>query len=131
VNGKGGFIASDLSFYGANAKPAQMRAVILDPDQNLPSDKKATTVVTLSGQKFTGLLRVRDNFSVSIQTLDGTFHFFPKSELAQTDFGSRSLMPAASSLSGKEVDNLVSYLLRTGNENSKHTPAAKSDDADN
>ena len=94
VNGKGGFIGSDLSFYGAEAKPNQMRAIILDPDKNLPADKKATTVVTNSGQKITGMLKVNDNFSLSLQTLDGAFHFFPKSDLAQVDLGSRSLMPA-------------------------------------
>ncbi len=131
VNGKGGFIGSELSFYGADAKPERMRAVILDPDKNLPAEKKAITVVTNSGQKFTGLLKVNDNFSLSIQTLDGAFHFFPKSELAQVDFGSQSLMPA-STLNGKEVDDLVSYLLNIGSENSKRSPAhsADSDDDD-
>ena len=75
-------------------------------------EKKATTVVTLTGQKITGMLKVNDNFSLSIQTQDGVFHFLPKSELAQVDIGSRSLMPAASTLDGKEVDDLVSYLLQ-------------------
>jgi cytochrome c oxidase cbb3-type subunit 3 len=133
VNGEGGFIGSDLSFYGADAKPDQIRAIILDPDKNLPADKKATTVVTLTGQKFTGMLKVGDNFSLSLQTPDGAFHYLPNSELAHVDLYSRSLMPAGSTLSSKEVDDLVSYLLRTGDENSKHssTHSAKSDDDDN
>lgn len=133
VNGKGGFIGGDLSFYGAGAKPDQTRAIILDPDKNLPADKKATTVVTVTGQKITGMLRVKDNFSLSIQTPDGAFHFLPNAQLAHVDFGSRSLMPAGSKLSSKEVDDLVSYLLHTGDENSMHssTHAAKSDDDDN
>ena len=133
VNGKGGFIGSDLSFYGADAKADQIRAIILNPDKNLPAGKKATTVVTLTGQKITGMLKVKDNFSLSIQTPDGAFHYLPNSELAQVDFGSRSLMPAGSTLSGQEVDDLVSYLLRTGDENSRHssTHSAKSDDDDN
>jgi cytochrome c oxidase cbb3-type subunit III len=130
VNGKGGFIGSDLSFYGADTRPDQMRAVILDPDKNLPADKKATTVVTITGQKITGLLKIDDNFSLSLQTLDGKFHFFPKSDLAQVDFGSRSLMPA-STLNSKQVDDLISYLQRTGDENSKRSPhASKSEDND-
>jgi cytochrome c oxidase cbb3-type subunit III len=130
VNGKGGFIGSDLSFYGADTKPDQMRALILNPDKNLPADKKATTVVTITGQKLTGLLKINDNFSLSLQTLDGKFHYFPKSELAQVDFGSRSLMPA-STLNSKEVDDLISYLQRTGNENSRRSPhSSKSEDND-
>src|ERR1700722_5054305 len=130
VNGKGGFIGSDLSVYGADARPDQIRAIIRDPDKNLPARKKATTVVTLTGQKITGMLKVNDNFSLSIQTQDGTFHFLPKSELAQVDIGSRSLMPAASALDSKEVDDLVSYLLRTGDEN-PHSAKADDDDNDN
>src|SRR5580704_917694 len=130
VNGKGGFIGSDLSVYGADAGPDQIRAIILDPDKNLPVQKKATTVVTLKGQKITGMLKVNDNFSLSIQTQDGAFHFLPKSELAQVDIGSRSLMPAASALDSKEVDDLVSYLLRTGDEN-PHSAKADDDDNDN
>jgi cytochrome c oxidase cbb3-type subunit 3 len=131
VNGKGGFIGSDLSFYGADATPDRMRAIILDPDKNLPADQKATTVVTSTGQRVTGMLRLNNNFSVSLQTLDGTFHFLPKSELAQVDIGSRSLMPA-STLNSKEVDDLISYLLNTGTENATHSPehSAKSDDHD-
>jgi putative heme-binding domain-containing protein len=131
VNGKGGFIGSDLSFYGADATPKQIRAIILDPDKNLPPQKKATTVVTLTGQKYTGMLKVNDNFSLSLQTLDGTFHFLPRSELAQIDIGSRSLMPAASTLSGKEVDDLVSYLLHTAAENPSYQSSKADDDDDN
>ena len=133
IKGKGGFIGADLSFYGADAKPDQIRAIILDPDKNLAADKKATTVVTVAGQKITGMLKVKDNFSVSIQTPDGAFHYLPNSELAHVDLYSHSLMPAGSTLSTKEVDDLVSYLLRVGDENSKSssTHSAKSDDDDN
>jgi cytochrome c oxidase cbb3-type subunit 3 len=131
VNGKGGFIGSDLSFYGADAKPDRIRAIILDPDKNLPADQKATTVVTSAGQRITGMLRINNNFSLSIQTQDGSFHFLPKSELTQVDIGARSLMPA-STLDSKQVDDLVSYLLNAGNENATHSPehSQKSDDHD-
>jgi cytochrome c oxidase cbb3-type subunit III len=131
VNGKGGFIGSDLSFYGAVARPDQIRAIILDPDKNLPPQKKATTVVTLAGQKLTGMLKVNDNFSLSLQTPDGAFHFLPRSELAQIDIGSRSLMPAASTLSSKEVDDVVSYLLHTAAENPSSQSSKADDDDDN
>lgn len=129
VNGRGGFIGSELSYYGASAKPEAMRAVILDPDKTLPVDKKATTVVTRGGEKVTGIVRINDNFAISLQTLDGAFHFLPKAEIVQSDFGSRSLMPAARGLSNSEVDDLVSYLLQVGLENAKRSPKnAKPDD---
>jgi cytochrome c oxidase cbb3-type subunit 3 len=131
VNGKGGFIGGDLSFYGANAKPEQMRAVILDPEKNLPPENKATTVVTKSGSTITGMVKGNNNFSISLQTADGAFHFLQKTDLTQVDLGARSLMPA-SKLDSKEVDDVVSYLLHAGAENAKGSPehASQSDDHD-
>jgi cytochrome c oxidase cbb3-type subunit III len=133
MNGKGGFIGSDLSFYAAGVKIDPMRAVLLDPEKNLPADKKATTVVTKSGQSITGMLKVNDNFALSIQTLDGAFHFLNKSDLAKVELGVHSLMPPSTSLTPKELDDLISYLIRTADENTKHSPGnkAKSDDDDN
>jgi cytochrome c oxidase cbb3-type subunit III len=130
VNGKGGFLGSDLSYYGAEASPDRIRAILLDPQKNLSQDQRATTVVTQAGQKITGMLKIHDNFSVSLQTADGNFHYFPKSELAQVDFGSRSLMPATS-LNGKELDNLISYLLHIADENTNRAPQPPKSDDDN
>jgi cytochrome c oxidase cbb3-type subunit 3 len=134
VNGKGGFIGSDLSLYGADESAGQIRSVILDPERNLPPRKKATIVVTHAGQKFTGMLKVDDNFSVSIQTMDGDFHFVQKSQLTHIDLGSHSLMPVnyGSMLNDKQINDLVSYLLYVGTENSKLSPtqSSKSDDDD-
>jgi putative heme-binding domain-containing protein len=124
VNGKGGFIGTDLSLYGTHESAGQIRSVILDPERNLPPQKKATTVATHTGQQFTGLLKVEDNFSVSIQTMDGEFHSFQKAQLTHLDVGSHSLMPDnyGSMLNDTQINDLVSYLLHTGNENSKRSP---------
>lgn len=134
VNGKGGFIGSDLSLYGTHESAGQIRSVILDPERNLPPQEKATTVVTNTGQKFTGLLKVEDNFSVSIQTMDGEFRHFQKSQLTDVDVGSRSLMPGnyRSMLNDTQINDLVSYLVHTGSQNSKRFPkqASKSRDDD-
>ena len=103
----------------------------MDPEKNLPSQKKATTVVTHTAQKFTGMLKVEDNFSVSIQTINGDFHFFQKSQLARIDVGSHSLMPVnyGSMLNDQQVNDLVSYLVHVASENSKRSPiqSSKSD----
>ena len=130
VHGKGGVLGSELSYYGADAKPEQIRAILLDPEANLSPGQKATTVVTNTGEKVTGMLRLKNNFSLSLQTADGAFHFFSRPELSQVDYGTRSLMPK-SVLTENEVNDLISYLLRTGSENGKHSPAEKSDDDDN
>jgi cytochrome c oxidase cbb3-type subunit III len=132
INGKGGFIGSELSFYGADAKLDQLRAILVDPDKNLTVQKKAVTVVTRTGQTTTGMLKLNDNFSLSLQTPDGSFQSFLKSDLTQVDFGSRSLMPPAK-LNSKEMDDLISYLLQVGNDNATRTPShsSNSNDDDN
>jgi cytochrome c oxidase cbb3-type subunit 3 len=129
VNGRGGFIGSNLSYYGAETAPDKIRAIILNPEENLPADKKATTVVTHSGQTLTGMLKVNDNFSLTLQTPDGAFHFLSKADLSRVDFGAHSLMPA-STLSGKEVDDLVSYLLQTGADAAKNSGTQTASDDD-
>jgi cytochrome c oxidase cbb3-type subunit III len=128
VNGKGGFIGRDLSLYGADETADRIRSVILDPERNLPPQKKAATVVTHAGQKFTGMLKMDDNFSVSIQTMDGDFHFFQKSQLTHIDLGSHSLMPVyyGSMLNDEQINDLLSYLLHVAIENSKRSPTRSS-----
>jgi hypothetical protein len=78
------------------------------------------------------MMKVNSNFTLTLQTPDGKFHFLPKAELSKIDIGGHSLMPPTTSLTSKEMDDLVSYLLRAGDENAKRTPMhpAKDDDDD-
>ena len=119
VNGKGGFIASDLSLYGSHESADQIRGVITDPENKLPSRSNATTVVTRAGEKVTGIVRSNDNFSLALQTLDGSFRFFHKSDLKQIDMEAHSLMPDnySATLHGDELNDLIAYLLSVGTEN--------------
>ena len=69
------------------------------------------------------MARNEDNFSLQIQALDGTFHFFTKSELRSIEYQARSLMPSdyGSRLSRQELDDLVSYLMNVGRANGVRT----------
>ncbi len=113
VAGQGGFIASDLSGYGKQHSPDVIRSAILDPNKNLDPRHGTVIAVTRDGQKYTGVVRNEDNFSLQLQTLDGKFHFFEKAELARVEHEPRSIMPSnyASTLSGSELDDLVSFLF--------------------
>jgi len=130
ARGKGGFIASDLSYSDSNLSTDRLRQVILDPVNSLPAQKKAVTITTSDGQKYMGALRAQDNFSISIQTMDGAFHYFPKSQLTSLDIGTRSLMPHdyRSKLSDVEVNDLVSYLIRIGSQSPKPEDTSSDDD---
>jgi putative heme-binding domain-containing protein len=109
VAGEGGFLGADLSAYGANHGEADIRQAIVKPDS-----KGTVSVTTREGQKFLGLLRNEDNFSLQLQTPDGQFHFFDKQALAHIDRHVQPLMPQnyASQLSKAELDDVISFLMK-------------------
>lgn len=113
VAGQGGFLGSELSSYARGKTSQQVRHAILNPGLDPDPRKKVAVVVARDGTQLTGILRNRDNFSVQLQTSDGRFHFFPTSELSRVEIGPETLMPSdyEQKLSGRELDNLVSYLI--------------------
>ena len=78
-------------------------------------------VTTADGQTLTGVVRNEDNFSVQLQTPDGTLHLFARNQLQSIEYQTRSLMPDdyASRLNRKELDDLVSYLVSIARGKSK------------
>jgi len=115
INGSGGFFGADLSSYGSNASIEEIRSAIADPDKNLDPRARTVLVTSRDGRQFMGIARNEDNFSLQLQSLDGAFHLFAKSDLEHLEYQPRSLMPSdyGSILSRGELDDLVSYLVRT------------------
>lgn len=118
VNGAGGYAASDLSNYGDTVSALHIREAITNPNQNLDRRSKTVVVTTLDGHTLTGIARNEDNFSLQLQTIDGAFHFFEKSNLQRIEHRPESLMPSdyASRLQPRELDDLVSYLMSLGHQ---------------
>lgn len=116
VNGHGGFIAADLSGYGLGRLVADMRAAIVDPDRKLDRSAQYVTVVTSDGKAYTGFVRSGDNFSFVLQSGDGVFRLFARSNVLRVEYSGHSSMPRdyATRLSSKELDDLISYLSKTG-----------------
>ena len=52
------------------------------------------TATIRGGEKVVGRIRNEDNFSLQLQTLDGTFHFVIKSDLEGLEYNSQPLMPS-------------------------------------
>jgi cytochrome c oxidase cbb3-type subunit III len=111
--GKGGFIASDLSGYGRSHAAEQIRSAITSPTPISNGQAKMVRATTRSGEKYLGRIRNEDNFSLQLQTLDGTFFFVEKSDLESLD-NSQTLMHAdsGSTLTSNELNDVVSYLMR-------------------
>lgn len=126
VAGQGGFLGADLSAYGSSHAPAEIREAIVDPNKNSDPRHGTVIVVMRTDDKFTGVLRNEDNFSLQMQTADGTFHFFDKASLERIERPAQSLMPSQyeSKLGSKNLDDIVSYLM---NSSTKQSPFTQKD----
>jgi cytochrome c oxidase cbb3-type subunit III len=127
VGGRGGFLASDLSSYGGEHAPEEIRSAILHLATAASPEGGAATVTTRTGERLTGLVRNEDNFSLQLLDEQGKFHLLMKSEVATFERDRRSPMPGdyGSRLTAAEVDALVAYLMSeasrsTAGENVQH-----------
>ena len=113
ADGKGGFIASDLSAYGRSHSPQEILHRILTPQNDDRARDSVAVVTTNDGQKIRGIVRNEDNFSLQLQSLDGVFHLLTKSELHSVEYEAEPLMPGnyGSLLPRQELDDIVRYLM--------------------
>ena len=112
VSGQGGFLGPDLTAYGQTHTADQIEAAITNPAAR-ESQRSRITVTTSAGERYEGVLRNEDNFSLQMQTADGAFHFFSKADLKAMDRSQDSLMPSdyRSRLSPVQFKDLSSFLL--------------------
>jgi cytochrome c oxidase cbb3-type subunit 3 len=115
VGGKGGFLGPDISNYARTRSADEIRDAIKNPDSARKAEEKIVLAVTRDGKKYVGLVRNEDNFSLQLQTVDGSFHFFMKSELQMLEPQPQSVLPAGyhSALGGRDLDDVISFLIRS------------------
>ncbi len=113
VNGRGGFIGSDLSMSATDSSPEDIRQAIVKPTLESRRGRAQVQVTLLDGRVLEGVIRNEDNFSLQLQTLDGVFHFLQRPEVASVKPSARPLMPDdfGQTLSSAEVDDIVGYLM--------------------
>ena len=111
AGGRGGFIAPDLSAYGQTRSPEKIKAAITTPSERDASESMVSAVA-INGERYNGILRDEDNFSLQLQSTDGSFHLLSKADLKSIERG-KSIMPSdyKSKLSDAELNDLVSYLM--------------------
>lgn len=116
VAGSGGFLAADLSNYGRTHSEDEIRSAITRPNQGM--EARSVLVKTRDGQTYSGRIRNEDNFSLQLQSRDGTFYFLTKSDLDAIEYSSQSIMPSdyGTRLSSKEVHDIISYLIKSAND---------------
>jgi cytochrome c oxidase cbb3-type subunit III len=124
IAGKGGFIASDLSTYANTHAAEQIRSAMTAPAPAGDRRARLVTTTTREGGKIIGRIRNEDNFSLQLQTLDGTFVSLAKSDLERLEYSTQTLMPSdySSTLSPDELNDVVSYLMKVANASGSSTP---------
>ncbi len=127
IGGTGGFIGPDLSAYAHTHRAKKIRTAIVAFSES-HSAKSMVTAIAVDGQRYQGVVRNEDNFSLQLQSIDGTFHFFSKANLIAIERGSNSIMSSDynKKLSAGQLNDLVSYLLSVA-KNSKPGPARGDD----
>jgi len=125
--GKGGFIAGNLTRYGRGRSVDEILAAITHPDNPLVPSSEVVTVTTHAGEKITGVLRNEDAFTLALETEDGRFHLLERSDAADVDYSRRSLMPRdyARRLTPKELNDIVSFLMVAGGSPRPPEPAGR------
>lgn len=134
VAGQGGFLGPDLTAYGAAASAKQIQEAILNSNRIVPPGYKSAVATTREGSTVEGIVRNEDNFSVQLQTQDGAFHFFQKSDLQKFEYSKQALMPSNYSqrLTQDELNDVVSFLMGTTSSRDKASSrrAQAQDDAE-
>lgn len=115
VRGKGGFLAEDLSEYAGGRAVAAIRSAIANPSVSPESGGHLTSVVLSDGAKYEGVMRAQNNFTVVLQTKDGTFHSISRDRIATLDTSKEPLMPPdyGKTLTANELNDVVSYLIES------------------
>ena len=111
IDGDGGTMGPDLSDVGRRRGMRFLRESVLYPEADLPTNYRATRLLTTDGQTVVGFRLNEDGYSIQIRDTDGNPRSLLKHELKQIKRDEPSLMPAyGSALSEKQLEDLVAYL---------------------
>jgi putative heme-binding domain-containing protein len=119
IAGKGGFLASDLSGYGKGHSVEEIREAILNAGRDSNLHVKHATVTGDDGKQYDGLVRNEDNFSIQLQAMDGSYHFFEKTNVRNVEYQPGPVMPSnyATTLSQGELNDIISYVVTAAENN--------------
>ena len=129
MRGEGGFLGPDLTTYGTTRSAKDISSVISNPGRIPDPAYRIAVATTRDGQRLRGVVRNEDNFSVQLQTADGAFHFLSRADLKSFSYQREPAMPTnyGEKLDGKELDDLVSYIVSVGR---RAQPDSTSEDED-
>jgi quinoprotein glucose dehydrogenase len=94
------------------ATPEYLERALVDPDADVAKENRGVRVILKKGGAVvTGRLLSQDIFTLQLVDRQGSLKSFSKSELGETTYITKGLMPSyKGKLSKQEIDDIVSYL---------------------
>jgi putative heme-binding domain-containing protein len=104
----------------------------VNPPEGIGHGNKTAVITMRDAQKLAGIIRSEDNFSVQLQSFDGSFHLLNKSGVNKLEFLPDPIMPKdyGKTLSSAEIDNLVSYLVTAARASQRGTKRHPDDETE-
>jgi cytochrome c oxidase cbb3-type subunit III len=132
ARGAGGFIATDLSAFAAGSSPADIRRAIVNPAQGGAQNRGKVVVTFAIGSSQEGVVRNEDNFSLQLQSLDGTFYLVQKAEISAVKPSEQPLVHEdyGKTLTPGQLDDLVSYLMHVAEKEPPKDPSKRKHQTD-
>lgn len=129
MKGEGISIGPDLSKIGISRNLAYLKQALLDPTATLPESLDIDNgygfslylpvkVVTSEGIEINALRINEDTYTIQLKDIQNNYYSFNKDQLKsiEKNYG-HSLMPSYKNiLTNKEVENLVAFLYKSGNQ---------------
>ena len=110
IGDEGSVFGPDLTRVGAGRSAEYIRESIVNPSADIPEDYVGVTVITRDGKPMSGVRINEDTFTVQLRDASQNFQMFEKDEVQQVIHETKSVMPAYTSLSEEELQNLLAYL---------------------
>ena len=127
VEGKGGRLGPDLTAVGRSRTRDAIVDSVRNPSRRLawglteatkefPQEYETVTVVTADGRQIKGVALNEDSFSVQVMDANEQVYLLDKQKLRSFQKSRDSMMPRydADVLSDKDLEDIVSYLIRVG-----------------
>lgn len=112
VRGEGGRMGPELTSIGSLRSPSNLRASILQPNEDIDPAYWMVEVVGKDGRIYTGIRLNEDSYSIQLLDVDENLHSLNKKDLQSVRADKKkSRMPAYTGVfTPAELDDLVAYL---------------------
>jgi cytochrome c oxidase cbb3-type subunit III len=127
VAGKGGRLGPELTGVGGSRTREAIIDSVRNPSRRLawglsestkefPQEYESVTVVTADGKQIKGVMLNEDSFTVQLMDASEQIHLLEKDKLLSFQKSRESAMPKynADTLSDKELEDIVAYLISVG-----------------